>query len=108
MILYGGSICQLRMAAGCEGHTGCVWSRTGTSSTSVSTAPERFSPGRTGISISSYVGRGGPDMIAALRALFESIRLGRQSAPELYKRVRMHFVEQPTRLKPKVYTRSCP
>jgi hypothetical protein len=40
----------------------------------------------------SYVGRGGPDMIAALRALFESIRLGRQSAPELYKRVRMHFV----------------
>jgi hypothetical protein len=40
----------------------------------------------------SYVGRGGPDMIAALRALFEAIRLGRQSAPELYKRVRMHFV----------------
>jgi Glycosyl transferase 4-like domain len=40
----------------------------------------------------SYVGRGGPDMVAALRALFEAIRLGRQSAPELYKRMRMHFV----------------
>jgi hypothetical protein len=31
-------------------------------------------------------------MIAALRALFEAIRLGRQSAPDLYKRVRIHFV----------------
>jgi hypothetical protein len=40
----------------------------------------------------SSVGRGGPDMIAVLRALFEAIRLGRQSAPELYKRVRIHFV----------------
>ncbi|MBZ5684387.1 MAG: hypothetical protein LAP86_05065 [Acidobacteriia bacterium] len=40
----------------------------------------------------SYVGRGGPDMVAAMRALFEAIRLGRQSAPELYKRVRIHFV----------------
>lgn len=40
----------------------------------------------------SYVGRGGPDMNAALRALFEAIRMGRQSTPELYKRVRIHFV----------------
>ena len=30
-------------------------------------------------------------MVAAMRALFEAIRLGRQSAPELYKRVRIHF-----------------
>jgi hypothetical protein len=40
----------------------------------------------------SSVGRGGPDMIAPLRALFEAIRIGRQSAPDLYKRVRIHFV----------------
>lgn len=40
----------------------------------------------------SSVGRGGPDMIAALRALFTAIRVGRQSAPELYRRVRIHFV----------------
>jgi hypothetical protein len=40
----------------------------------------------------SSVGRGGTDMVAALRALFEAIRLGRQHAPDLYRRVRMHFV----------------
>jgi len=31
-------------------------------------------------------------MIVALRALFQAVRSGRQNAPELYKRVRMHFV----------------
>ncbi len=40
----------------------------------------------------SYVGRGGPDMVAALRALFQAVRAGRQKQPELYKRLRMHFV----------------
>ena len=40
----------------------------------------------------SSVGRGGADMVATLRALFEAIRLGRQNAPDLYKRVRIHFV----------------
>jgi len=40
----------------------------------------------------SYVGRGGQDMIATLRALFQAIQSGRQNAPELYKGVRMHFV----------------
>ena len=40
----------------------------------------------------SYVGRGGPDMVAALRALFRAVQTGRQNTPELYKRLRMHFV----------------
>lgn len=40
----------------------------------------------------SYVGRGGPDMIAALRALFKAVQKDRQNAPELYKRLRIHFV----------------
>ena len=40
----------------------------------------------------SYVGRGGPDMVAALRALFQAVHAGRQKEPELYKRLRMHFV----------------
>jgi hypothetical protein len=39
-----------------------------------------------------YVGRGGPDMIAALRALFTAVQRGREKAPELYRRLRMHFV----------------
>jgi hypothetical protein len=40
----------------------------------------------------SYVGRGGPDMIAALRALFTAVRKGREQSPDLYQRLRMHFV----------------
>lgn len=40
----------------------------------------------------SYVGRGGPDMIAALRAVFTAVRQGREKTPELYERLRMHFV----------------
>jgi hypothetical protein len=40
----------------------------------------------------SYVGRGGPDMKVALRALFMAVREGRQKTPELFRRLRMHFV----------------
>jgi hypothetical protein len=40
----------------------------------------------------SYVGRGGPDMLPALRALFQAIRLGVERAPEVFTRMRMHFV----------------
>lgn len=40
----------------------------------------------------SYVGRGGPDMVAALRALFTAVQRGRGKAPEIYKRLRMHFI----------------
>jgi hypothetical protein len=50
-----------------------------------------FTP-RDGVFHMSYVGRGGPDMVAALRALFTAVQRGREKAPELYKRLRMHFV----------------
>ena len=40
----------------------------------------------------SYVGRGGPDMLPTLRAVFEAVKLGLQSAPELFGRLKMHFV----------------
>ena len=50
-----------------------------------------FQPGD-GLFHMSYVGRGGPDMVAALRALFQAVRTGRQKAPELYRRLRIHFV----------------
>ena len=40
----------------------------------------------------SYVGRGGPDMLPALRALFNALQLGLRNEPELFERVRMHFV----------------
>ena len=39
-----------------------------------------------------YVGRGGVDMISALRALFRAVRLGRERQPNLFRRLRMHFV----------------
>jgi len=39
-----------------------------------------------------YVGRGGPDMVGALRALFTAVRNERQQLPDLYGRLRMHFV----------------
>jgi hypothetical protein len=39
-----------------------------------------------------YVGRGGPDMIAALRAVFTAVRDEREQLPDLYRRLRMHFV----------------
>ena len=50
-----------------------------------------FTPGD-GLFHMSYVGRGGPDMVAALRALFTAVHRGREQSPELYKRLRMHFV----------------
>jgi hypothetical protein len=40
----------------------------------------------------SYVGRGGPDMIPALRAVFQAVRTGMERAPGLFKAMRMHFV----------------
>jgi hypothetical protein len=40
----------------------------------------------------SHVGAGGPGMTNVLRALFQGIQLGRQSTPELFGSVRMHFV----------------
>ena len=40
----------------------------------------------------SYVGRGGSDMNKALSAIFRCFRQGLDTAPELYGRVRFHFV----------------
>jgi hypothetical protein len=40
----------------------------------------------------SYVGRGGPDMVAVLRVLFAAIRAGHERWPELFSRLRLHFV----------------
>jgi hypothetical protein len=39
-----------------------------------------------------YVGRGGVDMIKTLRALFRAVRMGQQQSPDLFQRLRMHFV----------------
>ena len=40
----------------------------------------------------SYVGRGGPDMLPSLRAVFEAIRAGLKRWPDLFRRLRAHFV----------------
>src|SRR5438067_2626286 len=40
----------------------------------------------------SYVGRGGVDMIPALRALFQAIKRNLQSSPEIFQRLRLPFV----------------
>lgn len=40
----------------------------------------------------SYVGRGGADTLLALGALFDAIKMGLQTSPELFGRLRLHFV----------------
>jgi hypothetical protein len=40
----------------------------------------------------SYVGRGGPDMLPTLRAVFEAVVVGAKRWPDLFGRLRMHFV----------------
>jgi hypothetical protein len=40
----------------------------------------------------SYVGRGGVDILPTLRAVFEAVKLGLQRRPELFNRLRLHFV----------------
>jgi glycosyltransferase involved in cell wall biosynthesis len=50
-----------------------------------------FTP-RDGLFHMSYVGRGGHDMVAALRAFLTAVQRGRQKAPEVYERLRIHFV----------------
>lgn len=50
-----------------------------------------FDPGD-GLLHVSYVGRGGPDMEPALRAIFEAVRLGLERSPETFRRLRLHFV----------------
>lgn len=40
----------------------------------------------------SYVGRGGPDMLPSLRAIFQAILAGLERWPDLFRRLRVHFV----------------
>jgi hypothetical protein len=40
----------------------------------------------------SYVGRGGVDMLPALRAVFQAMILGLRDSPEWFSRLRLHFV----------------
>lgn len=40
----------------------------------------------------SYVGRGGIDILPVLRTLFKSLKMGLQQQPDLFSRVRFHFV----------------
>ena len=40
----------------------------------------------------SYVGRGGSDMVPALTAIFQAVKLGLQRSPSLFSRLRLHFV----------------
>jgi len=40
----------------------------------------------------SYVGRGGPDMLPSLRAVFQAVQSGLQCWPALFHRLRLHFV----------------
>jgi Glycosyl transferase 4-like domain len=40
----------------------------------------------------SYVGRGGPDMLPSLRAVFQAVIVGLKRWPDLFGRLRMHFV----------------
>jgi hypothetical protein len=50
-----------------------------------------FDP-RDGLLHLSYVGRGGPDMLPSLRAVFEAVLTGLKRWPDLFGRLRMHFV----------------
>jgi hypothetical protein len=40
----------------------------------------------------SYVGRGGPDMLPALRSVFAAVQAGLERSPQIFNRLRMHFI----------------
>jgi hypothetical protein len=50
-----------------------------------------FDP-RDGLLHVSYVGRGGPDMLPSLRAVFQAVLAGLERWPDLFRRMRLHFV----------------
>lgn len=54
--------------------------------------PNRFFQRDDGLIHGVYVGRGGADMAFALRILFSALKRGLQEKPELYSKVRLHFV----------------
>jgi hypothetical protein len=54
--------------------------------------PNRFFDKNDGLLHISYVGRGGVDVLPVLRAVFQAIKLGLQRAPQIFNRLRLHFV----------------
>ena len=54
--------------------------------------PNRFFRAGDGRIHGAYVGRGGNDMARALRILFLALRRGLKERPELFSRVRLHFI----------------
>jgi glycosyltransferase involved in cell wall biosynthesis len=54
--------------------------------------PNKIFDSHDGLQHVSYVGRGGPDMIPSLQAVFQALKLGIERSPGLFSRIRMHFV----------------
>lgn len=54
--------------------------------------PNRFFKPTDGLLHLSYVGRGGPDLLPALRPLFAAVQSGLKRSPQLFNRLRMHFI----------------
>jgi hypothetical protein len=54
--------------------------------------PNRFFKPGDGLLHGVYVGRGGPDMASAVRIIFGALRLGLEQRPEIFSRVRLHFI----------------
>ena len=54
--------------------------------------PNRFFKRQDGYIHGVYVGRGGADMAPALRIIFSALKRGLRERPELYSRVRLHFI----------------
>lgn len=54
--------------------------------------PNPFFVAGDGLFHMGYVGRGGADMVPALRAVFTAVRRARDRVPETYRRFRMHFI----------------
>ena len=52
----------------------------------------RFFSRNDGLLHVSYVGRGGADMIPALRTVFEAVRIGLRRKPQVFAGLRLHFI----------------
>lgn len=52
----------------------------------------RFFDQHDGLLHVSYVGRGGPDMLPGLRGVFAAVQSGLKRSPQLFNRLRLHFV----------------
>jgi glycosyltransferase involved in cell wall biosynthesis len=54
--------------------------------------PNQFFDPDDGLLHVSYVGRGGPDMLPALRQVFAAVLSGLKRSPQLFGRLRLHFI----------------